>query len=376
MSLCEVTAKADKIFRPLMNSFAPEYAIKMYSCSRKLFIKALTNEPIDSRAEIPESFRTKLWDIDFYSPIINAAGMFKNGEGYKTAYYQGAGAYLCGTVTPSARIGNNKDGVKHPFLSYPKSASASNWMGLPNIGAEALAKKVSKIEKKKFCPIGVSVSKDPESNGDEAIENFIESLKMFDLAGADFIEINESCPNVEHDFEIDENTGLDNALINRLEIISEKFLKKINRKLPLIVKFSNDTNVRLAPKIIDILVDLGFDGANFGNTSTDYDYLRQRINPVDLKAFDLFISKFGGGVSGRALKQKSGQLALSSINRLKEIELKKEFHIIRTGGVETADDVMESIRCGVSLCQWFTGYFEAFANDGHNLYRNMFASVK
>ena len=47
---------------------------------------------------------------------------------------------------------------------------------------------------------------------------------------------------------------------------------------------------------------------------------------------------------------------------------KQEFHIIRTGGVETRKDVVESLEAGASLVQWLTGYMEAYRKHGDDVY--------
>lgn len=216
MTLCELMAKTDKVLRPLLNTISPAFAVKVYSAGRKLFIKLLSNESIDGRVSLYPKLSSKLWNIEFSAPLFNAAGMFKHGEGYNTVCRQGAGAYMCGTSTFQPREGNSKDGVVHPFVSYPKSASASNWMGLPNLGHQALAIAVDKIVKKPGCPIGVSISPNPEHTGDEALNGVIEGLRIFQATQADFIELNESCPNVVHECEIDADSGLDTSLINRL----------------------------------------------------------------------------------------------------------------------------------------------------------------
>jgi hypothetical protein len=38
----------------------------------------------------------------------------------------GAGAFLAGTTTATARIGNSYGITKHPFFPYPNSGAASN----------------------------------------------------------------------------------------------------------------------------------------------------------------------------------------------------------------------------------------------------------
>lgn len=372
MTLCELLAKVDYRLRPLIIDNFPKFGVQVYSRSRKFFLNALAAESFDGKREIPEDKSKVLWGIKFNAPLFNAAGMYKYGEGYNTVYHQGAGAFLCGTATVNERNGNSKNGVKHPFISYPVSESASNWMGLPNYGFSALARKVENIDKKEGCPIGVSISPDPGEEPSLAVKGVIEGLNIFQDTQADFIEINESCPNVPHQCDIDSDSGLDKLLIERLDRISNEFIENKKRNLPLIIKFSNDTSLELVPKLMELLIDLKFDGVNFGNTSTDYDYIRTLIRKRDAEAFEYFVNTFGGGVSGAVIKDKSLKLCAEVAEYLNSNRPDREFHIIRTGGVQNREDIEKSEEIGVSLNQWYTGYFEAFAAYGHNLYSEIF----
>ncbi len=371
MKFCEILAKTDKLFRPVVNSLSSELAVKLYSQGRKLFLKKFSNEQLSDRAFIPDEYRQKLWGIDFYSPIFNAAGMFKYGEGYYTVAMQGAGAYLCGTTTAKARIGNIKNNIHHPFISYPHSNSASNWMGLPNYGHSYVAERIQLLTKIPGCPIGASISPNPEDDYETALNGVIEGLNIYISANADFVELNESCPNVIHDSDID-SSGLDKNLIKRLTSVAEKFLKTRERNFPVIIKLSNDTDISLVIPLVDLLINLGYDGINFGNTSTDYTYIEKLLNHADLKTFQYFKSTYGGGVSGKVLKEKSYDLCRIATEYLKTKQLTQEFNVIRTGGVEGINDIKKSKEIGVNLNQWFTGYFDLFASDGHNIYEKMF----
>jgi len=297
--------------------------------------------------------------------------MFKYGEAYYTVASQGAGAYLAGTTTALPRRGNRKQGITHPFIPYTFSNSASNWMGLPNKGHNFVAKELSKLEKQTNCPIGASLSLAPEQNIEDSLKSLLDGILLYEKANVDFIEINESCPNVEHTNDIDKVSGLDKSLIYRIEWLSDNFLKKRNRNLPTIIKLSNDTDIKLIPKMIDILIDAGFDGLNFGNTSTKYNFYLNKIDSKDLRNYKYFTSTFGGGLSGAILKEKSLELAGAASQYLSTLNLKKEFHIIRTGGIDSPSDLRDSASEGISLNQWFTGYFENFAKYGHKVYQKM-----
>jgi dihydroorotate dehydrogenase len=91
----------------------------------------------------------------------------------------------------------------------------------------------------------------------------------------------------------------------------------------------------------------------------------------DFKNFDFFTKSFGGGLSGRLLKENSLQLASHASAYLKSKDLSREFHVIRTGGIETKEDLLQSQAAGILLNQWFTGYFDQFAHFGHDVYKHI-----
>lgn len=372
MTFSEFLAKLDRPIRPIISYLNPEFTSWFYSSSRKFFLSFFTQEATRKTIKYPESWKRTFWDIDFNCPIFNSAGMFKKGEGYGTVAAQRAGAYLAGTTTGKPRSGNVKKGITHPFAPFPNSSAAINWMGLPNEGHEYVAKRLSNLDKVAGCPIGASLSASPDIHGKWAAKELCEGMKTYEKAGVDFIEINESCPNVPHELdEYGDSSRLDKNLVERLEYVSQNFLKKRSGNLPVIVKFSNDTNPEQIEEIIDLLLTLGFDGVNFGNTSILYDVHLPTINPKDQDIYDYFTKTFGGGLSGRMLKPYSLELASEAADILDKKNTQREFHIIRTGGVEDISDIHDSEQNGISLNQWFTGYFDSFSHYGHKLYAKL-----
>jgi dihydroorotate dehydrogenase len=370
MTPVEILARLDGKMRPLMANLPPQLVSKIYSNSRALFLKSFTKDSFKSDFTPPEKFLKTLWGINFRAPLFNSAGVFKNGTGYEVVAAQGAGAYLAGTTTAIPRNGNIKNGIRHPFMPYPRSGAASNWMGLPNEGHDAVAARLLKIKKVDGCPVGASLSSAPELKDEEALETLVAGFKSYERANVDFLELNESCPNVAG-HEKHDDSGLDPALIERLKYVSENFLKTRSRNLPLIVKFSNDTAHEQIPALLKILIELNFDGVNFGNTSTNYAEHRAKFAASETKMLDYFIKEFGGGLSGRILKTDSLKLATIAVEFLKSEKPAHEFHVIRTGGIETAKDLLASEKAGISLNQWYTGYFEGFSKYGHEVYKEV-----
>lgn len=361
----KLLAKLDRVIRPaLASSFSPRAVVALYSSQRNRFLKSFFSD-LPEPFTPPEELARTLWGLKFRSPLLNASGIFKNGEGYDLCFRQGAGAYLAGTVTALPREGNQKNGIKLPFAPYPRSHAASNWLGLPNDGDAAVSKRIAALAKHLNFPVGVSVAADPQLEENERLKRLIEGFRAYTYAGVDFIELNESCPNTAED-----RSSLA-ELKRRLEIISEQFIATRNpsKHLPVIVKFSTDTNLTQVSELLSLLCKLKFDGVNFGNTSTDYEALKSSIDRKEHSIYRYFTNNFGGGVSGRPIKNRSLELVRCASEHLKKFPPDHEFHIIRTGGVETWADIEESLKAGASLVQWYTGYFEAFSLHGHELYK-------
>ena len=374
MTITEFLSKFDSLARPVLLDISPALTSKIYSFGRKEFLKRMSSE-IPEDLFIPDSSNSiRLCGITFGSRLFNSAGMFKSGNGYELCRVQGAGSFLAGTTTSKPRKGNFKNGVWHPFLPLPKSKAALNWMGLPNEGHSVVAYRLSNIKKSKGCPVGASVSIDPDMNSIEGLPLLVKGLKKYQISGVDYIELNESCPNVEHEHSGELINGLNKSLVERLEYIKTNFLDKQIRLLPVFVKFSVDTQLELVPKIIDILIDLGFDGVNFGNTAKEYYHYKSLLNSKELKGFEYFTNTFGGGLSGRPLKSKSLELAKTAVQYKNKKNLVKEFVVIRTGGIENKSDLQDSINAGIDLNQWFTGYFEMFSKYGHSLYQELLSA--
>ena len=352
--------------RPLVRFVPPDVAIGVYSRGRLTFLRRFVGNPSKRTARLAPGLERTLWGLRFQLPLLNAAGMFKNGQGYDVVAAQGAGGYLAGTTTGRPRQGNDRYGVRQPFAPYPTSGAASNWLGLPNPGHRAVAQHLRDMPRREGCPVGASLSADPNPELDVAakLEALLQGLRLYQEAAVDFLEINESCPNTEadHDAQLE-------GLQQRLGALSKEFLSQKERP-PVVVKLSCDTALGDVDGLVEMLLELGFDGINLGNTSVAYDRHRPSLASAERRLFNRFTERFGGGLSGRPLKDDSLRLAERAVARVQTLGA-EDFHVVRTGGVEGAEDVRRSLDVGVSLCQWYTGYFEQFARHGHRLYERL-----
>jgi len=254
-TMLKIAQKYESLTRFIPVKFLPF----IYSKMRQYFMDKFYRQLIANTSSIPLNYSDSriLWGIKFGSGLMNAAGIFKNGEGYDLVAFQGAGGYIGGTSTTNPRSGNIKCGVKLPFISLSKSDIAVNFLGLPNLGDEILSKKLLTTKKVDGCPIGWSVMRSPDYEEAKSLELLVQSLfKYQDNLQIDFIEINESCPNVKTDF-----SNLDRCL----EYIAQNFLVNRSRRLPVIIKLSNDIHLESIPSILDLLFKYRFDGVNLGS---------------------------------------------------------------------------------------------------------------
>ncbi len=356
------------------------WTVKKYSRGRETFLHTLRHATVDNPYHPSTSLAREVWGVTFQSPLMNAAGMFKTGECYDLVADQGAGAFLAGTFTPEPRAGNDLWGVKRPFLPLPRSGASLNSLGLPNpgfreaaaadekreeLGYERSAREIlAGVETRPGVPLGASVMGTPRKTGEDGYaEEIVEGLEAVEAAGVDFAEINESCPNTDAD--IPQDSGIE----TRLQHVADRFLE--GSDLPVVVKFSTDTPPGQAEHLVNLLIEHGCHGVHFGQASAASGDPRDAVASRERGAYDAFTDNIGGGVGGRPLSQRSLALAERAVQQVRERDPEQDFLVVRTGGVEEREDVGESEKRGIGMNQWFTGYWDAFADHGHDVYREV-----
>lgn len=352
---------------PIIRRLPLQTQIKIAAMGREYFMQKFVSAPKTIPYVPDHKLAIKMWGINFRTPIANAAGMFKNGDGYDMAASIGAGAYIGGTSTANRRFGNKKHGIMTPFIHLPKSGLTINWLGLPNYGDEILSQKILTKNKIWGCPIGWSIMRSPDYYERKGLDKLIEGLWLYHgNLQIDFIEINESCPNIE----------LDNThIVERLEIISREFLAKRQRHLPVVIKLPHNLNVDILEDLIVHLVRLNYDGVNIGNSSALYGEIRNNLDPRDYAMFDYFTTEFGGGCSGLALKKNTLKLCAHAVKVVHNLSPMHEFHVIRTGGISSHADLEKSRQAGISFNHWYSGFFDSYSRVGDKVYQKLFVNA-
>ncbi|PWT72916.1 MAG: dihydroorotate dehydrogenase (quinone), partial [Chloroflexi bacterium] len=138
---------------------------------------------------IPRSAMREVFGLQFPSPVGLAAGFDKNACAVPALAALGFGFIEVGTVTPSAQPGNPRPRL----FRLPQDAGLINRMGFNNDGAEAMARRLARMNPVKV-PIGVSLGKSSSTPTEDAAQDYLACLDNLYTYG-DYFAVNVSSPN-------------------------------------------------------------------------------------------------------------------------------------------------------------------------------------
>lgn len=271
--------------------------------------------------------RTRLCGIPLPHPIALAAGLDKDAEAVAGLFALGFSAVEVGTVTPRPQPGNPRPRL----FRLPPEQALINRMGFNNHGADALARRLSALDFRPG-PVGINLGKNRDTPLERAVEDYV--LLVERLAPlADYLVINASSPNTP---------GLRSLQApDKLEALLRAVLSKRDEVAdgkPLLLKIAPD----LAPEAVDEIVDLAVACGVSGLVCTNTTLARPVKGPHADEA---------GGLSGRPLRAMS-----TEILRRASARANGRLALVASGGVLTAEDVLEKLRAGASVVQLYTGF--------------------
>ena len=254
--------------------------------------------------------------LDLKNPIIPASGCFGFGQEYAKYYdLNKLGSIMIKATTQHARFGNPT-----PRVAETPSGML-NAIGLQNPGVDAvLADKLTWLEEHyPVLPIIANVA------GFSNDEYAYVSEKISQAPNVKAIELNISCPNVDHG-----NAGL---LIGQVPELAYAAVKASveNSAVPVYVK--------LTPSVADITTvakaveEAGATGFTMINTLVGTRYDLATRNPI--------IANGQGGMSGPAVFPVALKL-------IRQVALASDLPIIGMGGVDSAEAAIEMMIAGAS----------------------------
>lgn len=258
----------------------------------------------------------RLGDITLQNPVIPASGTF--GFGYEmTRFYDinRLGAIATKGTTWEPRYGNELPRIAEC------EAGLLNAIGLQNPGAKAVAGEELALLRRLYS--GVIIA----NISGFSLEEYVQTARHFDEnSAADMLEINVSCPNVQHGGMAFGITPEGAAAVCRAV--------KAACKKPVYMKLS--PNVKDIAEIAVACEEAGADGISLINT-----LLGMVLHPRTGKPI---VSTKMAGFSGPAIKPVAVRMVYQVYERVR-------VPILGIGGVATAQDVIDMMSAGATAVQ-------------------------
>lgn len=319
------------LFKKILLTLPPETAHNL--------VKALSRwAPKDSlrrrTATAARALKADLGGLALKNPVGLAAGFDKNGEMVDFLTSLGFGYLELGSVTARPCGGNARPRI----FRLKKDRSLVNRMGLPNCGAEAFVRRLTR--QKVLIPYGVNIAKTPDfAQGPtklSGVDDFLTTFRRLHFLG-NYTVFNLSCPNTG-----ETRTFEDPQLFGELAREIQFARKSLRVKKPVLVKLSPDTEPATLSRLVELALKHELDGFVVTNTTTTRPGLKTPARKVKMIG--------EGGLSGAAL----ARMANEQLRRVYEITGNDKI-IIGVGGIMGFSDLTNKLACGASLFQVYTG---------------------
>ncbi len=326
----------EKMIRPVLFRMDPEQAHDR----GRTALMALSALPtlcklLRSYNLVREDKPVRLFGLEFPNRVGLAAGMDKDGEFPRAIEALGFGHVEVGTVTPEGQPGNPQPRL----FRYPEYHALVNRMGFNNRGADVMLKALAKNypKGKRGVPVGVNIGKAKATPLDKAVDDYIACFRKL-ADQADYFTVNISSPNTAGLRDLQSETHL-RGLLAALRKENLGHAKKLGRAAhPLLLKIAPDLSFREIDVILEVLLDLKYDGIIATNTTIQ--------RPAGFPGSET------GGLSGGGFIRKRSTDVINYIYKSTSGKLP----IIGVGGIDSAESAGEKIDAGASLIQVYTGW--------------------
>ncbi len=262
---------------------------------------------------IRTNLSVRLCGVELKNPIIPASGTYEFGEDcFKFLNPEKLGAVINKTVTLKPRVGNP------PPRICESPCGLINAIGIPSSGIEVFIEEELPILKSFNTRLVVSIA-------GFSVEEFCVLAKRIDGAGGvDFIELNLSCPNLEHNTIWATDEKLVSGVIEAVKGVTG---------IPIMAKLAN---VHSIGNIVAAAEDAGADALVIANT-----YRAMRID-IDTKR--PYLGNISGGLSGPAVLP----MTLFAVYTVYE---RVSIPIVGVGGISDWRDVVEYMLAGATAVE-------------------------
>ena len=338
-------ARIDHHLRPLLARVLPRpLFVKIYSLTRPWYVQRLA--AIQPEPTPGNTFPVEAFGLRFRNDLSNAAGLDKDGVLLPFQYAIGAGYAIVGTVLAEPHTGNQMQAFGtacNPWTPLPGSGSALNSLGLPSKGVGAAIDNIKRFQdcwQPQDFPIGLSIMGHPLHSGEQQLDGILNCVSQA-RGVADFVEINESCPNCGHD---------DSGMAERVAAVMKE-----RGELPVLVKLAEFGDVA---ETVRLFTELGVDGLVGVNTQKRYAEFADNLTMSDHQLLRYYTKQYGGGLSGPAIAEFARDQQIAAAQAIAESG--SPLQLVHVGGIASHKDVVASRQHAV-LREWYTGFMEALA---------------
>lgn len=273
-----------------------------------------------------------VFGIRFPSPVGLAAGMDKNGIALRAWPAIGFGFVEVGTVTAHAQPGNPRPRL----FRLIEHEAVINRMGFNNLGSEALAARLAAYGDLGY-PLGVSIGKSKVTPLEDAVEDYVTSLRRLYRYG-DYFAVNVSSPNTPGLRSL-QDAGHLRELLTALHAEADSLTVAGLAPKPILVKIAPDLTTSAIDELLQVCTGTGVAGIIATNTTID----RAGVAGHPLAGET-------GGLSGRPLAETSAKV-VAHIHG----ETGGALPVIGVGGIVDPSDAARLFDAGASLVQVYTG---------------------
>ncbi|RZT11934.1 dihydroorotate oxidase A [Kribbella sp. VKM Ac-2569] len=273
-----------------------------------------------------------VFGVRFPSPVGLAAGMDKNGVALRAWPAIGFGFVEVGTVTAHPQPGNEKPRL----FRLVEHEAVINRMGFNNLGSEALAARLAAYGDLGY-PLGISIGKSKVTPLEEAVEDYVTSLRRLYRYG-DYFAVNVSSPNTPGLRSL-QDAGHLRELLTALHTEAASLTVAGLAPKPILVKIAPDLTTSAIDELLQVCTGTGVAGIIATNTTID----RAGVSGHPLAGE-------AGGLSGRPLAETSAKV-VAHIHG----ETGGALPVIGVGGIVDPSDAARLFDAGASLVQVYTG---------------------
>jgi dihydroorotate dehydrogenase len=311
----------EDLLRPLLFLVDPEkiHELALNALSLASWLPTLNQEG----QEAP--LRREVFGLSFPNPVGLAAGFDKNGIAIPALAALGFGSLEVGTVTAVAQPGNPKPRM----FRVPEAEAIINRLGFNNRGAAAIAEHLQTSRKSRrwpAIPIGINIGKSRVVPLENAVEDYLQSLRLLREHG-DYFVLNVSSPNTPGLRSLQDPAALGPLCATLRQELSQT---------PLLLKIAPDLSWKELDDILATAESMGVSGIIATNSTVDHSGIPSP-------------RRTQGGLSGTPLRGRSGEV-------LKYIKTKSRLPVISVGGIMNPTDALARLDAGADLIQLYTGF--------------------